>query len=159
MDWVHIQLINRTSWTQRNMICIFVFFREYASTIPRPFTVRYNPYTQSVDVIESKEQVLELSRNIKCKIRIISSNALTGIPGIYTTNIERYSYFKSLLFILIWAISWEIDTFRPPYIHSSNAHAHPSSELDVWFLVAWAFAGRLCVKYHNLMSWLSFLNL
>lgn len=45
--------------------------KEYASTIPRPFTVRYNPYTQSVDVIESKEQIIELSRNIKSDMTIL----------------------------------------------------------------------------------------
>ena len=69
------------------------------------------------------------------------------------------------------AISWT---------HSSNAHVHPSSgavcmifgrtlRLFPYFMcansdgsgetvrmrrLAWAFAGRLCDKYHNLMSWL-----
>ena len=81
--------------------------------------------------------------------------------------------------------SWDCGTFRPPYTHSSNAHAQPSSgarslifgrtlRLLPYFMcanskgsgetarmrrLAWAFAGRLCDKYHNLMSWLkSFYN-
>ena len=84
------------------------------------------------------------------------------------------------LMIFIWAISWDYGTFRPPQTHSSNAHAQPSSgarclifgrtlHLLPYFMcansedsgetarmrrLAWAFAGRLCDKYHNLMSWL-----
>ena len=83
---------------------------------------------------------------------------------------------------IIWAISWDYDTFRPPLTHSSNAHEQPSSEARYMYLIfvrtlrllsyficansegsgetarlsrlAWAFAGRLCNKYHHLMSWL-----
>ena len=70
--------------------------------------------------------------------------------------------------------------FRPSSTHSSNAHAQLSSGarclifgrtlcLLPYFMwansegsgetarmrrLAWAFAGRLCDKYHNLMSWL-----
>ena len=75
----------------------------------------------------------------------------------------------------IWAISWGYGTFRPPLTHSSNMHVQSSSGLDVWFFIGpyfmcvnskgsgetaqmrrlgWDFAGRLCDKYHNLMSWL-----
>ncbi|XP_078311167.1 phenylalanine-4-hydroxylase-like [Crassostrea virginica] len=39
--------------------------REYAKTIPRPFSVRYNPYTKSVEVIENKSQILKLTHAIK----------------------------------------------------------------------------------------------
>ena len=71
-----------------------------------------------------------------------------------------------------WALAFEF--------HSSNAHAQPSSgarclsfgrtlRLLPYFMcansegsgetaqmrkLAWAFAGRLCYKYHNLMNWL-----
>ena len=81
---------------------------------------------------------------------------------------------------MIWASSWDCGTFRPPYTHSSNAHAQPSTGarcrifgrtlcLLPYFMcassegsgetarmrrLAGAFAGRLCGKYHNLMSWL-----
>ena len=71
-------------------------------------------------------------------------------------------------------MSWDYGTFHPPYTHSSNAHAQPSSGArclnfgrtlcqlpyfmyansegsgeTVWMRrFAWAFAGRLCDKYH-----------
>ena len=80
-----------------------------------------------------------------------------------------------------WAISWDYGTFRAPYTHSSNAHEQPSSgarclifgrtlRLLPYFMcansegsgetarirrLARAFTGRLCDKYHNLMSLLS----
>uniref|UniRef100_A0A0B6ZBR0 phenylalanine 4-monooxygenase n=1 Tax=Arion vulgaris TaxID=1028688 RepID=A0A0B6ZBR0_9EUPU len=38
--------------------------RQFAATIPRPFSVRYNPYTQSVEVINSKEQLISLTKDI-----------------------------------------------------------------------------------------------
>ena len=79
-----------------------------------------------------------------------------------------------------WASSWDYGTFRPPKTHSSYAHVQPSSgarclifgrtlRLLPYFMcansedsdgtarmrrLARAFAGRLCDKYHNLMSWL-----
>ena len=42
--------------------------RSFAATIPRPFTVRYNAYTQSVEVLNSKEQILNLTHAIKGKM-------------------------------------------------------------------------------------------
>ena len=42
--------------------------------------------------------------------------------------------------VLKWAISWDYGTFRAARMRR----------------LAWAFAGRLCDKYHNLMSWLKF---
>lgn len=40
-------------------------FRAFASTIPRPFSVRYNPYTLCVEVIDSKDQIINLTKTIK----------------------------------------------------------------------------------------------
>ncbi|XP_041355181.1 protein henna-like isoform X3 [Gigantopelta aegis] len=37
----------------------------FAQTIPRPFTAWYNAYTQSVEVINSKEQVINLTKAIR----------------------------------------------------------------------------------------------
>ncbi|XP_022792215.1 phenylalanine-4-hydroxylase-like isoform X2 [Stylophora pistillata] len=39
--------------------------REFAAKIPRPFSVRYNPYTQSVEVLDSKDQIMKLANDIK----------------------------------------------------------------------------------------------
>ncbi|GFN95687.1 phenylalanine-4-hydroxylase [Plakobranchus ocellatus] len=45
--------------------------RNFAATIPRPFAVRYNPYTQSVEVINSKEQVINLTKDIKGDLSLL----------------------------------------------------------------------------------------
>lgn len=45
--------------------------REYAATIPRPFTVKYNPYTSSVEVLDSKGQIISLARNIKSEMTLL----------------------------------------------------------------------------------------
>lgn len=39
--------------------------REWASKIPKPFTIRYNPYTESVETLEDKDQVMKLIREMK----------------------------------------------------------------------------------------------
>lgn len=44
---------------------------KYAQTIPRPFGVRYNPYTQSVDILDSKPQIQELLHNISLEMQIL----------------------------------------------------------------------------------------
>lgn len=55
--------------------------REYAKTIPRPFSVRYNPYTQSVEVIENKNQIINLTHAIKGDLTLLE-DALSKIGGI-----------------------------------------------------------------------------
>lgn len=45
--------------------------RAYAATIPRPFSVRYNPYTQSVEVINCKQQIINLSNAIKGDLSLL----------------------------------------------------------------------------------------
>lgn len=42
-------------------------FRQYAMTIPRPFSVHYNPYTQSIEVINGKEQIVNMVRTLRSK--------------------------------------------------------------------------------------------
>lgn len=44
---------------------------EYASKIPRPFSVRYNPYTQTVELINSRHQVETLVRDINWEIQTL----------------------------------------------------------------------------------------
>ena len=40
------------------------------------------------------------------------------------------------------------------YFHTLCVHSEGSGETAWMCRLAWAFAGRLCDKYHNLMSWL-----
>ena len=34
-------------------------------TIPRPFTVRYNPYTQAIEVIDGKKRIVNVVRTLR----------------------------------------------------------------------------------------------
>ncbi|XP_022102432.1 protein henna-like isoform X1 [Acanthaster planci] len=45
--------------------------RQFASVIPRPFSVRYNAYTQSVEVLEKKTQLKELAQSIRGDLNIL----------------------------------------------------------------------------------------
>ncbi|XP_055688539.1 protein henna [Lutzomyia longipalpis] len=46
---------------------------KYANTIPRPFGVRYNPYTQSVDILDSKPQIANLMNNINLEFSVLQN--------------------------------------------------------------------------------------
>ena len=117
-------------------------------------------------------------RGVKCLAQGHNTAAVgleprTSRSGVWhsTTEPPRSPFFFK------WAISWDYGTFHPPQTHSSNAHAQPSSgakclifgqilHLRPYFMCAnsegsgetarmrrltWAFGGRLCDKYQNLM--------
>jgi len=44
---------------------------DFAATIPRPFGVRYDPYTQTIQLLDSKRQIQKLITNINCEIRTL----------------------------------------------------------------------------------------
>ncbi|XP_013775389.2 protein henna-like isoform X2 [Limulus polyphemus] len=46
--------------------------RKFALSIPRPFTVRYNAYTQSVEILDTKPQVQGLVRDIQFEMQLLS---------------------------------------------------------------------------------------
>ncbi|RWS25817.1 putative phenylalanine hydroxylase-like protein, partial [Leptotrombidium deliense] len=45
--------------------------REFALSIPRPFTVRYNPYTQTVEILDRKPQIDSLARDIQDEMQLL----------------------------------------------------------------------------------------
>lgn len=51
---------------------------KYANTIPRPFGVRYNAYTESIEVLDSKKQIEDLITNIQLEFSVLK-NALTKL--------------------------------------------------------------------------------
>ena len=53
-------------------------FREFAATIKRPFGVRYNPYTQSVEILSNTKKIMDLVSELKGDLCIVS-NALQKI--------------------------------------------------------------------------------
>ncbi|CAF4404853.1 unnamed protein product [Rotaria sp. Silwood2] len=44
--------------------------RQYALTIPRPFSVHYNPYTQTIEVINGKEQIVNMGLGLSWNTRL-----------------------------------------------------------------------------------------
>jgi len=42
-----------------------IFVRNFASTIPRKFGVRYNPYTLSVEILDNTNQMAQYAGDIK----------------------------------------------------------------------------------------------
>ncbi|XP_054844785.1 phenylalanine-4-hydroxylase isoform X2 [Eublepharis macularius] len=52
--------------------------RKYASTIPRPFSVRYNPYTQRIEVLDNAKQLKNLADSISNEMGLLC-NALQKI--------------------------------------------------------------------------------
>ena len=55
-----------------------VHCREFTRTIPRPFSLRYNSYTQSIEFINDKALVAKLVEDIKCEVDILE-DALTKL--------------------------------------------------------------------------------
>lgn len=45
--------------------------REYAKKIPRPFSVRFNPFTQSIDVIDNKKQLLNVVHDLRNDLNVL----------------------------------------------------------------------------------------
>lgn len=58
--------------------CYLHNFREFASSIQRPFGLRYNPYTQSVEVLSNAEKIAALVSELRGDLCIVS-NALRKI--------------------------------------------------------------------------------
>ncbi|XP_029455548.1 phenylalanine-4-hydroxylase isoform X3 [Rhinatrema bivittatum] len=47
--------------------------RKFAATIPRPFSVRYNSYTQSIEVLDSAQQLKNLADSISSEMGLLCS--------------------------------------------------------------------------------------
>ncbi|XP_074600559.1 phenylalanine hydroxylase isoform X2 [Brevipalpus obovatus] len=45
--------------------------REYAYSIPRPFTVRYNPYTESIEILDTKNQIETHLKSIRSDMDLL----------------------------------------------------------------------------------------
>ena len=51
--------------------------RKYAATIRRPFGIRYNPYTQSVEVLSSAEKIAGIMSELRGDICIVHNVIIT----------------------------------------------------------------------------------
>uniref|UniRef100_A0AAU7P3Q9 phenylalanine 4-monooxygenase n=1 Tax=Callistoctopus minor TaxID=515824 RepID=A0AAU7P3Q9_CALMC len=45
--------------------------RDYARTIPKPLTVRYNPYTQALEMVDNKDRILNICKSIQSDISLL----------------------------------------------------------------------------------------
>lgn len=45
---------------------------EFAKTLNRPFSVRYNPYTQNIEVLDSKEKILQFANILKSDMNTLT---------------------------------------------------------------------------------------
>jgi tryptophan 5-monooxygenase len=65
--------------------------RAYAETIKRPFMVRYNPYTQSVEVLSNAKKITAVMSELRGDLSIVSS-ALKKISALdETLDVETLS--------------------------------------------------------------------
>ena len=51
---------------------MYIFCRQYASRVQRPFSVRYNPYSQSVVVLDKGHKLKKAMNDIKAELTVIS---------------------------------------------------------------------------------------
>jgi len=49
------------------------FVRAIADYIKRPFSVRYNPYTQTVEVLNNSDKILDMAKELKGDLAIVAS--------------------------------------------------------------------------------------
>lgn len=54
-----------------NRAILIIVCREFARTIPRPFSVRYNPYTQTVEVIKDKPSMEKVLNDVRYELDIL----------------------------------------------------------------------------------------
>ena len=50
-----------------------IFFRKWANLIPKPFVLHYNPYTQNIETLDRKDQVLKLIQEIRGELDQVST--------------------------------------------------------------------------------------
>lgn len=69
--------------------------RKFAATIPRPFMVRYNAYTQSIEVLDNTQQV----KNLADSINSTSHNHVTAtITSYYTSRSCSWFWLVKLVY-------------------------------------------------------------
>lgn len=66
-------------------------FRRFAESIQRPFGVRYNPYTQSVEVLSTAQRITAVVTELRGDLSIVSS-ALKKVSALdHNLDVEKLS--------------------------------------------------------------------
>ena len=101
-------------WLWPQQICLYMLYlshRSWATGIPRAFDVRYNAYTQSIEVLQHKDQVLNLVKDIRGKcIRLTPwCNTVSYLPPYHATVTTLGTTVFSICFsgVFLWcALNW-----------------------------------------------------
>lgn len=56
--------INQLFW-------LLYLYREFAKTIKRPFSVFYNPYTQSIDLLKDTRSIENVVQDLRCDLTTV----------------------------------------------------------------------------------------
>lgn len=92
--WVFWSLtLCRTKAPHNSTVRWICFCRKFADTIPRPFSVRYNPYTQSIEVLNNTQQLRNLADCINC-----TQQLNTKILSVVDLNKKKSTKNKRLFF-------------------------------------------------------------
>ena len=62
---------------------MFQYFRRLAASIKKPFELRYNPYTASVDALTTSGQIKDLAKELRGDMFLIS-NAMRKLQVLST---------------------------------------------------------------------------
>ncbi len=55
-----------------NADAFFCLLRHFSASIPRPFTARYDAYTQSIELLDTKVQILKNMRQINRELKTLT---------------------------------------------------------------------------------------
>jgi len=55
--------------------------KQFAATMDRPFSVRYNPYTQSVEIVDNRHQLTTMIKEVQSQLSTLTA-AIQKLPGI-----------------------------------------------------------------------------
>ena len=72
----------------------YVVNRKFAATIPRKFNVKYNPYTQSVEVLDNINEVTNLATELKgeCEYSLpVTMSAIANTKYMYMSKITVFT--------------------------------------------------------------------
>lgn len=73
----------------------FLFYRKYSRNIKRPYQVRYDPFTQSIKVVDNFQAIQEIQRSIQIDTELM----LKSIDKMM--ELKVWLYYMKLIFIII----------------------------------------------------------
>ncbi|CAG8555836.1 3083_t:CDS:10 [Ambispora leptoticha] len=96
--------------------------RDYAKTLTRPFSVRYNPYTESVEVLDDKVKILRFAQNIKSDFQNLldSLESLQCASAFLKTCIRPKCLKQFSLTLKPYSYSRDLISFQRTYSKHAN---------------------------------------